>query len=591
MTVFLSTILVTSAFVFMATPSVTAKSRQPNSNHMSLSEAGLSSHFGQVNDAGQGGNSPLSQAAVGQDNQGNSGGGGKSAVGVVNNDYNKRPQDEPAVAANPSNPANLVVGANDYGIGTPVGGGVYFTFSGAPGTFTDYYPPFPLLYATDYGIAEPPAGTGDPGLAFGTTRTAGGIAGGLPVVYYTSLGFSYSFFENGVFIFRSLDGGVSWTRPVVPPLAPPSGLRTVTYWPYAGDGSVFNDKPYLAVDNTGGPHNGRIYVTWTQFLSDSSGIPYHGSPIMMAYSDDNGNTFSSPIEISGSSATLCSYPGYAPNAGHCNENQFSSPVVGSDGRLYVAFENEMNDPSGNFRDQYLVTVVNPDTFAVSGPYQVSSGFANGLLADGATDYPYNHDGRQTLCNSNFRVNSAGNLAIGPNGDLYATWSDNRQHAGEFSFPTFVGASPDFACPAGTDTATGVFVSKSTDNGKTWTFLGNVNPSSSGDHWFPRVAVDQKSGKVGVVFYDRSADPSNRAAATTLITSSNGGSSWQAQTVSAFASDFTYAFGGTGRFIGDYNNLAFDSMGRAIAVWTGMTPGKDTDIYMSITSPNSGNSGG
>jgi photosystem II stability/assembly factor-like uncharacterized protein len=205
------------------------------------------------------------------------------------------------------------------------------------------------------------------------------------------------------------------------------------------------------------------------------------------------------------------------------------------------------------------------------------------LADGGTDYPFNSDGRQTLCNSNFRVNSAGNLAIAPNGDLYVTWSDDRASADAFPFPTFVTGGPAFSCGAGTTTATGVFVSKSTNGGLTWSFLGAVNKKPNGDHWFPWVAVDPKSGKVGDVFFDRSNDPSNRAADSTLATSTDGGSSWKTQTISQFASDFTLAFFGTGRFIGDYNNLTFDSKGHAVAVWTGMTPGRDTDIYISITS--------
>ena len=605
--VLLST-LVMSSFAIAGFRSTQAASQSPTPHHPQISEVAVFSHFAEVSGSQPGDSNSLASRGGDSEggNGGDAGGGGSATAGVVNNDFNKRPQNEPAVAVNPADAKNVVVGANDYGIGTPIGGGVYFSFRGSPGTFTDYFPPFPLLFGSDIGLAEPPAGTGDPALAFGTTRAAGTITAGLPVVYYTSLGFSQSFCENGVFLFRSLDGGKGWTRPVVPPLAPPSGLRTVTYWPNAADCSVFNDKSYLAVDNSGGAHNGRIYVTWSKFLSDTTGIPYFGSPIEMAYSDNDGQTFSAPIEISGSSATLCFNPAVAANKGICNEDQFSSPVVGADGTLYVAFENDEGDPTGAGRDQYLLTKINPDTFSVQGPYLVASGFTSGgrsgLLADGINDYPLNNpvDNRQTICNSNFRLNSAGNLAIAPDGKLYVTFSDDRASAGTFPFPTFV-TPGSFSCPAGKSTATGVFVSKSTDGGVTWKFLGAVSQnqgedhqnqgedheSARGDHWFPWVAVDPKSGKVGVVFYDRSNDPNNRAADTTLATSTNGGASWNTRTVSKFPSDFTKAFQGTGRFIGDYNNLTFDTQGRAVAVWTGMTPGKDTDIYISITSAGEG----
>ena len=595
--VLLST-LVISSFAIVGLRGTHAESQSPTAHHPQISSAAIFSHFAEVSGSQPGDANSL--ASHGGDDEGgdegDAGGEGNSrSVGVVNNDFNKRPQNEPAVTVNPSDTTNVVVGANDYGIGTPIGGGVYFSFKGSPGTFSDYLPPFPLLFGSDIGLAEPPAGTGDPALAFGTTRAAGSITAGLPVVYYTSLGFSQSFCENGIFLFRSLDGGKSWTRPIVPPFVPPSGLRTVTYWPNAENCSVFNDKSYIAVDNTGGAHNGRIYVTWSKFLSDPTGSPYFGSPIELAYSDNNGQTFSAPIEVSGSSASLCFNPAVAANAGKCNENQFSSPVVGADGTVYVAFENDEGDPASTGRDQYLVTKINPNTFAVQGPYLVASGFASGgrsgLLADGINDYPINNpvDFRQTVCNSNFRLNSAGNLAIAPNGDLYVTFSDDRASAGTFPFPTFVSPAT-FACPAGKSTATGVFISKSTDGGVTWKFLGTVNQDQDedkknpfGDHWFPWVAVDSKRGTVGVVFYDRSNDPNNRAADTTLATSTNGGKSWKTQTVSPFPSDFTRAFQGTGRFIGDYNNLVFNTKGQAVAVWTGMTPGKDTDIYISITS--------
>jgi len=87
------------------------------------------------------------------------------------------------------------------------------------------------------------------------------------------------------------------------------------------------------VDNTGGPHNGRLYVTWTKFEPTKQAID-------LAYSDDNGRTFSDPIEISGSSSTLCptSFGGYG-HSGVCDVDQFSYPTVTPNGALAVVFEN------------------------------------------------------------------------------------------------------------------------------------------------------------------------------------------------------------------------------------------------------------
>src|SRR3989442_9335675 len=59
------------------------------------------------------------------DDNGNDG-GIPNAVNAqrVNKDYNKRPQDDPAVTVNP-NTGTVVVGGNYYGIGGPIGGSVY----------------------------------------------------------------------------------------------------------------------------------------------------------------------------------------------------------------------------------------------------------------------------------------------------------------------------------------------------------------------------------------------------------------------------------------------------------------------------------
>jgi len=482
----------------------------------------------------------------------------------ANADWNQRPQDETTVAINPLT-NQWVIGANDYGIGAPIGTGVYNSEG------VNYFPPFALLAGTVGGnvvLTEPPIGTGDPALAYGYTRDTH-----TPVVYMGSIGFSSTFCENGAFLYRSLDNGKSWTRPVVPPLAPPNGLRTVSYWSPATDCSIVIDKDYLTVDNSGGPHDGRVYVTWTLFQFDSNGN-YLRSPIVMAYSDDNGNTFSNPMEISGSSASLCPVPSPGGPANACNNDQFSSPVVLADGTLVVGFEN--GNPASAPEDQYLTVRVNPDTFVVQGPSKVSDVF------DGPNDYPINSDGRQTLCNSNFRVNSVGNIASGPGGVLYAVISDDRQHAGQFPFPTFVGTRQSgYACPNGLMTDVDVLLSKSSDGGFTWSTLVRVNQdplADNKDQWFPWVAVNRQ-GRVGVVFYDRRRDAGNKIARTFLALSHDGGAHFRDFEVSRFGSNFDNAFFGGGNFIGDYNGMAVKPSGEFVPVWTGVSPGKmDSDIF-------------
>ena len=177
----------------------------------------------------------------------------------VNQDFSLRPQNETTIVVNPSSPNMLVAGANDYRLGAPIGAAFYTTFDGGF-TWSDGIPPYPLFAATRNGevdFFEPPFGTGDPVLAFGRARAgSAGLTAGASVVYYAYLGVSASFCEHGIFVSRSTNG-LTWTRPVVPPLLEPGGLFTPIYSSDADDCDVFNDKPWLTVDSSGGPHDGQ----------------------------------------------------------------------------------------------------------------------------------------------------------------------------------------------------------------------------------------------------------------------------------------------------------------------------------------------
>ncbi len=448
---------------------------------------------------------------------------------------------------------------------------------------------------------ETPIGTGDPSVVFSSKANR---------FFYASLGFSDTFCENGIFVFRSFDAqGKSWRRPLVPNLDPLGvGVGTVVYYDSGQNCSVFHDKEWLAVDNDPvSSHYGRLYVTWTLFTFANA--IYKSSPIMMAFSDNNGNTFSSPIQISGSSATFCrtDVSGRASSAnpsGACDEDQFSVGVVGPDHNLYVAFENQQyNGAADGFRDQYLVVKVDSGTFVVSGPSKVNPGTPGGTLIDGANDYPIQTkggQGRATLCNSNFRLISAGNLAVNPTtGALYVVWSDDRAKAGQFPFPTFVGPrsfpyvpATSYNCPGTLMTDVDVFISTSNIASlSSWSTPVQVNqdktPGTSNgvDQWFPWATVDPSTGNVYVVYHDRHYDTSpiaNKLARTTLATSTDGGATFSTQDIQGFASNFDNSFFGVGSFIGDYNNAVFSS-GHVYAAFTVVQAGKtDSDVAVFVS---------
>src|SRR5437868_1591065 len=216
---------------------------------------------------------------------------------------------------------------------------------------------------------------------------------------------------------------------------------------------------------------------------------------------------------------------------------------GADGTIYVGFENDQAVNDGQFRNQYLVVKSSDGGATWSAPVRASD-----VLSDGASDYPINVQGRQTLSNSQFRVNSAGNLAIDPTtGALFVTWSDNRNGTAS-------------------STNTDVFVAGSTDGGVTWSAPVAVSTAAN-DQFYPWAAV-APDGTLEVVYFDRSYDAANSKYGVTLA--KLGGS---AQRVDTGLSDPNnarwFSVSGETAFLGDYNGLAIGSDGVAHPFWTDM----------------------
>jgi hypothetical protein len=543
----------------------------------------------------------------------------------ANQDFSRAPQNEPTIAVNPTSPNMIVAGGNDYRLGVPTGAAFYSSFDGGA-TWTDGILPFPLLagprplpepssgaaidevpnqrqryryrisepisLAAANQFVEPPFGTGDPVIAFGRGRAGSSdpLLTGKSIAYYAYLGVSASFCEHGIFVTRSTDG-LAWEQPIVPPLFPPQGFFTPVYWDQLDDCSVFNDKPWIAVDRSGGPHNGRVYVVWARFLYDAA--EFQQSTVEMAYSDDNAETWSRPINVSGASQELCPAQ-VRGREGMCDESQFATAAVGPDGTLYVAFINQQaQGEADGFRNQYLVTSVDPDSFERSGPYRAAS------MVDGARDLPVNALGQATLCNSNFRLNTAGNLAIDPSDPtgqtLYIVFADNR-NGSEFGEDVMVSQQPadSFVCPDGKTTDLDIFIVRSTDGGATWhnpatglpgDLRVNQDPPGS-DQWFPFAAVSP-TGRVSVVFNDRRDDFFDRLANAYVATSDDGGATWSEARASSASSNLNWAFD-RGFFMGDYNALAFAPDGAGYAAWCDSRSGtpqvRQSDIYTAILPP-------
>lgn len=109
-----------------------------------------------------------------------------------------------------------------------------------------------------------------------------------------------------IVFYKSTDKGISWTGPF-PTLPTP--------------GPQFEDKQFITVDRTGGPHHGNVYVSWTRFPNPDR--------IVFQRSTDGGLTFGDTILVG---PILTSSP---CGATLIDAGQFSIPIVSSDGSVHV----------------------------------------------------------------------------------------------------------------------------------------------------------------------------------------------------------------------------------------------------------------
>jgi hypothetical protein len=374
--------------------------------------------------------------------------------------------------------------------------------------------------------------TGDPTIGFDTNGN----------VYYGVVAFDLGrgglALGGAIQVSTSSDGGRRFGAP-----------RTVER---STDPKIFEDKPYLAVDvGPTSPFRNSVYMTWTRFhYADRAATQYLESPIFFSVSRDGGQTWSAPKEISGANPGICTFSGTAlPYDGRCREDQFASPVVAPDGTIYVAYENEQAVNDGQFRDQYLVVKSTDSGATWSAPARASD-----ILRDGGSDYPVNVQGRQTLSNSQFRVNSAGDLALDPaSGALSVVWSDNRNGTAA-------------------STNTDVFFARSTDGGSTWSRPAPVL-SAPNDQFYPWAAV-APDGTLEVSYMDRSYDAANSKYGITLARLASGTRSFTSTRIDTGLSDpnnarwFATSSGQT-TFLGDYTGLTIGSDGVAHPLWTDM----------------------
>lgn len=402
---------------------------------------------------------------------------------------NDTTQSEPSIAVFGS---NVVVGFNDS---TPNA-----SFSGLANS-SDFGQVF-----TDDGGITPADESGDPVLV---ADSAGNF-------YYAALVANFGTQESFVGVSKSTNGGASFSAAV--DASHTSGTMK----------TAFQDKEWLAVDSTGGPSDGNLYLSWTQFTGFDWTFGFAtNSQIMFSRSTDGGTTWSQPAALSALA------PGLGPSG--------SMPSVGPNGEVYVAWLG---------RDDSTIDIRRSD--------DNGQNFANPVAGGGAvaniTQIP------DTL-NGSIRADSFVSIATDQNsGDVYIVYTASR---------------------AGDDAD--VYLVKSSDQGQHWTAPLKVNDdATTTDQWMPSVAVSA-TGAVGVMFYDRRNDSAhNLNMDVYLAVSTDGGATFlpnQRITTATFPPAVNFDPRIAGNYMGDYNQMVAQGT-RFYMVW-----GDNRDIVGTRNDPN------
>lgn len=405
-------------------------------------------------------------------------GRGQERFPEINATRAARPQNEPSIAVDPENPLNLVIGAHDYRA-VFKRAGVFASFDGGL-TWSSA-----LLHELDPELAHYQA-QGDSAIA----------AYRHGVFYYSYIDHNGNDDKNRIVVARSDDGGLTWPSHGVPVDHP------------SANSAFFEDKPYLAVDTTKGPFDGRVYVSWVHISTRGNLWPQ----ILFSSSSDGAMTFSAPAAL-------------GPRTPGVTGPQ---PVVGPEGQVYVVWRS-----------------LNTIRLDVS----LDGGVTFGLDRLVAHSMPL----PSPLPGALFRVAPFPSLAVDhtetrTRGRLYVVWADANG----------VGQGPD------------VLLASSLDQGDTWSQPVRVSDDTNGSfQFFPWVVVGP-DGTVSVVFHDQRDTPGSPRYHTSVAHSFDGGLSFQPNVrISAEASDATLGeFGGT--FIGDYIGICASP--RALhPVWTDIRP--------------------
>lgn len=241
-----------------------------------------------------------------------------------------------------------------------------------------------------------------------------------------------------------------------------------------------NYQVRLAID-PGIGKKGRLYLVWlhTTVAPPTGGLANAPNPIMAAYSDDGGKTFTSPVQVSDPSRVRAVAP---------------AVVVGQDNAVHIAYY-DLRDDSRDYQGLDGPVWTDAWSLVMTTSTDRGRGFGSGIVVDDRISPP----GRVML----IYTMPPPAVATGPPGRVYIAWPDARSGDAD------------------------ILVARSADGGRNWRPAIRVNDNRPGDHStheLPRLSV-APNGRVDAVFLDRRNDPENLKADVYYTSSNDSGTTF------------------------------------------------------------------
>lgn len=275
---------------------------------------------------------------------------------------------------------------------------IWISFTASPGSQIEAFGA-PVTGLGQFGSFGPPELVPSPGGNGDYGDTSVGPAGQVMVTYQKSTNG-----QGGSDIFTAVDpdglGPAGFNTPVLVAHSHVGGFDAIPAQP----DRTIDDEANLAWDRSGGAHNGRVYLVWTQEVQGEK----NDTDIMLQRSDDNGATWSPAVRV---------------NDDHTSNSQYDPAIAldQSTGALALSWYDTRNDlgtggsgdtdgvPNDDFQIWASYSTNGGTSFAPN--FQVSRGTSNAVDA-----------------NTFFDVGDYTHAAFA-GGTFWPAWSDNSNSTG------------------------------------------------------------------------------------------------------------------------------------------------------------------